>query len=121
MGRARRVSPVLDKAQVRLASIKNIDAALDLGNGLTFAAFNASVTSLQTSLAEYNQALAAVDEKLNAVVAAEKLSSDLSERMLAGIAARFGKDSSQYEQAGGIRKSERKPRARKTKTPTPTP
>ena len=117
MGRARRVSPVLDKAQVRLASIKNIDPVLDLGNGLTVAAFSASMTNLQTSLAEYNQALAAVDEKLNAVVAAEKVSSDLSERMLAGVAARFGKDSTQYEQAGGIRKSERKPRVRKTKTP----
>jgi hypothetical protein len=118
MGRARRVSPVLEKSQVRLASISNIDPALDLGNGLTVPAFNTSVTNLQTALAEYNRTLASVDEKLNAVVTAEKLVSDLSERMLAGVAARFGKDSTEYEQAGGIRKSERKPRVRKAK-PTP--
>lgn len=41
----------------------------------------------------------------------------MSERMLAGVAARYGKDSSQYEQAGGVRKSERKRPTRKTKTP----
>lgn len=40
----------------------------------------------------------------------------MSERMLAGVAARYGKDSSQYEQAGGVRKSERKRPTRKTKT-----
>ena len=121
MGRARRLSPALEKSQVRLANIRNIDPALDLGNGLTFAAFNTTVNGLQTALADYNKALADADDKLNIVVAAEKQVSDLSERMLAGIAARFGKDSSQYEQAGGVRKSERKPRARKAKTPPTTP
>ena len=121
MGRARRVSPVLDKAQVRLAGINNIDSALDLGNGLTVTAFNTSVTNLQAALAEYNRTLASVDEKLNAVVTAERLVSDFSERMLAGVAARFGKDSTEYEQAGGVRKSERKQRARKTTPTTPTP
>ncbi|HJQ22948.1 MAG TPA: hypothetical protein VKA60_03455 [Blastocatellia bacterium] len=37
-----------------------------------------------------------------------------------GVGARFGKNSSQYEQAGGVRKSERKPRQRAKPTP-PTP
>lgn len=120
MGRARRLSPVLNKVQIRLANIRNIDPVLDLGNGLTFEAFSTSVSSLQTALAEYNKALADADNKLNNVVAAEKHSSDMSERMLAGIAARYGKDSSEYEQAGGVRKSERKPRVRKPKTPPTT-
>lgn len=42
-------------------------------------------------------------------------------RMLAGIGARFGKDSSEYEQAGGVRKSDRKFPPRKTKATPPTP
>lgn len=120
MGRARRVSPVLDKIQVRHANIKNIDPALDLGNGLTMPAFTTIMTTIQTNLSEYNQALASVDDKLNALVASEKVGMDLSERILAGIAARYGKDSSEYEQAGGVRKSERKRPTRKTKTPPVT-
>jgi hypothetical protein len=38
--------------------------------------------------------------------------------MLAGVAAVYGKDSDQYEQAGGVRKSERKSPGRKAKTIT---
>jgi hypothetical protein len=34
--------------------------------------------------------------------------------MLAGVAAKYGKDSDEYEKAGGVRKSERK---RPTRTP----
>jgi hypothetical protein len=38
---------------------------------------------------------------------------DWNERMLAGVATAYGKDSSEYEQAGGVRKSERKKPVRK--------
>ncbi|HJQ25205.1 MAG TPA: hypothetical protein VKA60_14900 [Blastocatellia bacterium] len=117
MSRARRVSKVLEKAQVRLASIRSINPQLDLGNGLTVASYDDSVTDLRTKLADYNQALAALDEKMNTLVATEKAVGDQTERMLAGVAARYGKDSSEYEQAGGKRKSERKFPSRKAKTP----
>ena len=117
MGRMRKqTSKVLEKAQARSAGIKNFNSTLDLGNGLTVASFDTAIGTTQTILSEYNQALAAVDDKYNALVAAEKSLGDISERMLAGIAARFGKDSSEYEQAGGVRKSERK---RPTRKPSP--
>lgn len=121
MGRARRVSKVLEKAQTRSAGIKNIDPALDLGGGLTAASFDTSINDVQAKLVEYNQTLAAIDEKYNALIASEKSLGDISERMLAGVAARFGKNSSQYEQAGGVRKSERKPPVRKSKPAPGTP
>src|SRR6185369_8614280 len=101
MGRARKSSKVLEKAQARSAGIKSIDAAIDLGGGLTMAAFD-------TAVGDAHKALAVVDDKLNAFVTAETTLKDLSERILAGVAARYGKNSSQYEQAGGVRKSERK-------------
>jgi len=41
---------------------------------------------------------------------------ELITRALSGIRSTFGPDSSQYEQAGGTRKSERKPAQRKPKT-----
>ncbi len=34
--------------------------------------------------------------------------SDTSERMLAGVAAKYGRDSTEYEMAGGTKKSERR-------------
>lgn len=117
MGRARKSSKVLAKAVARAAGIKSIDGALDLGGGLTLAAFNTAIANAQTTLADYNQALATVDDKLNVHNAAEAILKDLSERMLAGVAARYGKNSSEYEQAGGVRKSERKSPGRKSKKP----
>ncbi|MDD2922102.1 MAG: hypothetical protein PHQ36_07425 [Anaerolineales bacterium] len=69
----------------------------------------------QTKLSAYNTLLSQVDEVYNAVLSAEKALRDLNERMLTGVAAKYGKDSSQYEMAGGIRKSERKRPVRKAK------
>lgn len=117
MGRARKNSKVLDNAQSRAAGIRSIDPALDLGGGLTLAAFNSAIDDAQTTLGEYNEALGVVDDKLNAFVSAETTLKDISERILAGVAARYGKNSSQYEQAGGVRKSERKRPVRKAKGP----
>lgn len=121
MGRVKRTSKVLEKAQARLAGIKSVDPVLDLGSGLTATSFDTIVSAVQTKLAEYNQTLATVDEKYNALIAAEKTLGDMSERILAGVAARFGKDSTQYEQAGGVRKSERKAPPRRNKTAQSAP
>ena len=43
----------------------------------------------------------------------EKLLRAFSERMLTGVAAKFGKDSEQYQKAGGTKKSDRKKPKRK--------
>jgi len=40
---------------------------------------------------------------------------ELSEDMLLAVAAKFGKDSPEYEMAGGVRRSERKRPTRKAK------
>lgn len=121
MGRRKRTSPVLETAQVRAAGIRNISATLDLGGGLTMPAYATAITDTQTRLSDYNQALAAADDKGNLLAASETNLKDLSERMLAGVGAHFGKNSSEYEQAGGVRKSDRKAASRKSKTPPATP
>ena len=54
-----------------------------------------------------------MDGAYNNFLAEEASLRDLSERMLAGVAAVYGKNSDQYEQAGGVRKSERKRPVRK--------
>jgi ribosomal protein L27 len=61
---------------------------------------------VQSKLDAYNQALAAVDNALNELQAAEKALKKRSTRMLAGVGVAFGKDSSQYEMAGGTREGD---------------
>jgi len=108
MGRQKRKSKIITSAEVRLASIQSIDPNFDLGNGNTAVAYQAAIDSTQDSLDTYNTLLSTVDEAYNNFLLSEKALKDLSEAMLIGVAAMYGKDSNEYEQAGGTRKSERK-------------
>ena len=116
MSRLKRASKELKKAQDRANNLKSIDAKLDLGNGLTLAAYQADITALQETLLTYNNQVSALDALGNDLQAREKAMAALSERMLEGVSAKFGKDSNAYEQAGGVRKSERKKPLRKPKS-----
>jgi hypothetical protein len=120
MGRKKRTSPAADKAVTRAAALSSISPTLDLGNGLTLDAYNAAIAKINApntgQLAVYNAALSSVDGQLNDLQASEKSLNTLSESMLAGVGVKYGKDSNEYEQAGGTRKSERA-----TPTPSPTP
>ena len=109
MSRQKRNSAALKKADVRMAGMKSVDPALDLGNGLTLAAYVAKRDALKTLLDSYNSDLSNLDAKLNDVNALETQVHDLSARMLQGVGSMFGRDSNEYEQSGGTRLSERKP------------
>jgi hypothetical protein len=114
MGRLKRTSKVLEKASVRAAGLRSIGPE-DFGGGLTSAAYEAAVEDAREKLDDYNQALSLVDEKANILADSEKRLQDLSERVLAGVAARYGKNSNQYEKVGGVRKADRKrPASRKS-------
>jgi pantothenate kinase-related protein Tda10 len=104
----------LEKGNKRLAGLKSIDPALDLGNDLTVDNYEAEIGKLNEKLAAYNTALSTVDDLYNACIAQIDVIKDWNERMLSGAASKYGKNSSQYEMAGGVRKSERK-NAKKTK------
>lgn len=119
MARKKRTSAISGKAKTRLAGLKSIDPALDLGNGMTVAAFEAVITQTDDSVHDYNTTLSSLDDKLNTISGNERTLTDWYERMLLGVGTRYGKNSSEYEMAGGTRKSERK-RASKPKNP-PTP
>ena len=108
MGRPKRSSKVVEQAQRRAAAMRSINANLDLGNGLTLAEYNKAIDAVRADISTYNEALSQVDHAANGVQAGEKKLRDLSELMLLAVAARYGKDSSEYEMAGGTRKSERK-------------
>ena len=114
MARARRISKTLDKAQQRAAGLASISPTLDLGSNLTLTAFKTANADTQARLDAYNAALAVVDAAYNALLAGEDNLAALNERMLLGVATKYGLDSSEYEMAGGKRKSERKRPTRKT-------
>lgn len=118
MGRLKRTSKILDKASTRAAGLRSTGPQ-DFGNGVTSAAFEEAVTDTRQKLEDYNQALSLVDEKANLLADSEKKLQDFAERILAGVAAKYGKNSNEYEKVGGIRKADRKrPAARK---PAPAP
>lgn len=118
MARPKRTSSrIVVRAQQRAAGLASISPTLDLGGDLTLAAFTSQIAATQARQEAYNAALSAVDAAYNDLLAAERDLAALTERMLAGVAARYGKDSNEYEMAGGTRKSERK---RPTRQPKPT-
>ena len=106
-----------DLAKTRLAALKSIDPALDLGNGMVLVNYQKSVDKFTGLLTNYNTALSTVDDLYNQCNASLLEVQDLSERMLAGVASKFGKNSSEYEMAGGTRKTERKKPAPKKPKP----
>ena len=97
-----------DKAKTRLAALKSIDPALDLGNGMVIGNYQKSVDNFTGLLTQYNTALSTVDDLYNQCNLGLLDVKDFSERMLAGVASKYGKNSSEYEMAGGTRKTERK-------------
>jgi hypothetical protein len=100
--------PELVKAETRASALESIDANLDLNNGLTLPDYTAQIGNLQKKVSKYNTVLSQVDDLYNEVIAQIDVVNDWSERMLTGIASKFGKNSSQYEMAGGVKKDERK-------------
>ena len=105
MPRSKRRSGTADKADARATALSSINPALELGESLTLAAYKAKITATRTALEAYNTLLSNADAALVALEQSESELADLSERMLKGVASEFGRDSVEYEKAGGVRKS----------------
>lgn len=116
MPRQKRNSALLAQAEKRMAGVFAISTDLDLGNGITAQGYAETIEALRQKLSAYNELLSRTDMACNAVRDAEREIRDYSERILLGVATRYGKDSNEYEMAGGIRKSERKRPVRKPKS-----
>lgn len=112
-------SIVLDKARSRQAALLSVGAKLDFGNGLTTATFDKLLDDTQKALKTYNTLLSEIDKAYNGFQALEKSLADTSDRMLTGIATQYGKNSNEYEMAGGTRKSERRRKPRSFSEPVP--
>ena len=107
MSRKKRTSRMLEKAELRSAGLKAIDPSLDFGNDLTVSHMASLMEQLRSKIDAYNTALAIIDSSKTDIETLEKTLGDLSEKMLIGVAFKYGKDSREYGMAGGVRKSER--------------
>jgi hypothetical protein len=106
MAYKRRTSQVLVAAQERSTNLKAIDPNFALSEGLSVASLDSLIERTQASLDAYNTLLAQADAAGNNVINDEKEMRDMSTRLLAGVGAHYGKDSNEYEMAGGTRTSE---------------
>ncbi len=120
MARRKKQSATLNKAQKRLAGLKSIDPKVDLGNGLTVAAYEKEITEFRQKVEAYNTLLSKVDDAANNVQSLEKELSVAAENVLLAVKLKYGKDSSEYEMVGGTRQSERRrPKAQSATESTP--
>lgn len=108
MARRARKSPTLNAAKDREERIARFDPNLVVADNLSLVSYKTAIDALGATLAEYNGTLAKADVLLNKITKAEDDLRDQSERVLTAVASKYGKDSSEYEQAGAVRKSERK-------------
>jgi hypothetical protein len=105
----------LEKGKSRLAGLKSIKEDLDFGDNLSVVVYDTQLGLLETKIQTYNQTLSTIDDLYNECIAQIDVIKDYNERMLSGVALKYGKESSEYEMAGGTRKSERKKAQPKTK------
>ncbi|MEH1932208.1 MAG: hypothetical protein V7L14_00410 [Nostoc sp.] len=107
MSRQKRTSRVLEKAELRSAGLKAIDSNMDFGDNCGLKNLTQSIEQLRTMLDAYNIAIAMIDSSKTKIDEMEKTLSNLTDKIVRGVAFKYGKNSSEYELAGGIRDSER--------------
>ncbi|MEH2260914.1 hypothetical protein [Nostoc sp.] len=107
MSRKKRTSRVLEKAELRSAGLKAIDSNMNFGDDCDLQNLSQAIEQLRTMLDAYNIALTVIDSSKTKIDTMEKTLSNLTDKMVRGVAFKYGKDSSEYEMAGGVRDSER--------------
>ena len=116
--RKKQPTKAMKELEQRIAGMKASDPAMDAGNGVSVAAGEALLTEARTLLENYNIKLAEGDDLLNQFTAKNREAGKFNSKVLPAVGLKYGKDSSEYEMAGGKRESERKKPVRKQKTPT---
>ena len=117
MARQRRNSTILETARQKLAGLKQISPQPALPADLTVEAFEAEINGYSDDQDQYNGALAALDEQSNELDKREQRLADLNQRITSAVKGVYGPDSNEFEEVGGVRRSDRKKPVRSTKPP----
>jgi len=119
MARKKRSSSMLTQAENRAIGLEEIDPPLNLGPNNNLATLKTSISKTKKLLESYNMKLSELDVVQNDLAASEAELRNLCSTLLSAASALYGKNSNEYELAGGTRTSERKSSARKPK-PAPS-
>lgn len=105
---ARRKSTPLDVAKSRWQGMVSQDPLMDLGNGLSAAAYKDAIDSLNEKVLRVNN-IAAEHQTVRAELRElEREMRDLNDRYFKGTASKYGTSSLEYMAIGGTRKKDRK-------------
>lgn len=104
-----RSSQILEKAQRRLNGLRYLNPNMDFGNGLSVENFASITEEVQTKLDDYNATIASLDQRRAEIATLEQTLQNLSERMLGAVASVYGKESDEYEMAGGVKRVRQRP------------
>lgn len=106
MAYKRRSSTVVDQANQRLIGIKQISPTPTFPAGISIAATEQKKQDIEALLLQYNSLLAQADQVLDRIVDGEKELRGMNTKLLTAVGLLYGKDSPEYEAAGGTRTSE---------------
>jgi hypothetical protein len=109
----KRGSKTIEKAEARISAMRSVDSYLSLGDNLNLPTYETAIAQARQKVNAYNTALSMLTQLSNEAIAAEKELADLSERMFTGLVTKYGRNSTEYEMAGG------KPRDKKRKKAAP--
>jgi hypothetical protein len=108
--RKSRNSIVLEISKRRLERLRSIAPDLDFGDGMSIPNFNKAIDELDDLQAAYNQSLSILDGQLSIMKRKEDELREMRDRFLKLVGGKFGTDSIEFLNAGGVPKSERKRR-----------
>lgn len=101
MAYQKRRSAAVEKAHGRLRGLQTTLPQMDLGNGLTLQRYAELIELAAQRLQTHNVALSEADRTRIEFAEIEASVSALSSRILSAVAAMYGRDSKEYEMAGG--------------------
>jgi len=113
--RRKRSSRILEKAEFRVAGLKAIDPSINFDDTYSLQNLNQLIENFHNMLDDYNAAIAMIDSSRKKLDEVEKTLSQVSDKMLVGVGFKYGKNSNEYELAGGVRDSERIRKSRLTR------
>lgn len=117
MPRGKTIEKLLAEAE-QIARVWADNPSFSLGD-ITLAQFQAKITELRNTRGQAETLRTQLTALVNEANARSDELSELVSRARSGFRAFYGPDSTQYEQAGGTRASDRKRPARKLKPATP--
>ncbi|WP_375474700.1 hypothetical protein [uncultured Nostoc sp.] len=115
MPRRKRSSRILEKAEFRVAGLKAIDPNINFDDTYNLQNLTQLIENFHNMLDDYNAAIAMIDSSRKKLDEMEKTLSQVSDKMLTGVGFKYGKNSNEYELAGGVRDSERIRKSRLTR------